>query len=76
MRILAILLSLILSLPGGALRMSADVYSSQVLSVEALDGLNALLWDSSLLISPEGYDLTLGGQLLLWARENFFLTGL
>ena len=75
MRILAILLSLILSLPGVALRFGADVHSSQTFSEEALDGMNALLAGAELVLSPAGYDLSMGDQLLLWARNGMLAAG-
>ena len=68
MRILAVLLSLLFTLPGNAMRMTLSVQKSEVLSQIALDGLNALLGDLSLTVSPDGFDAVLGQEPILWAR--------
>ena len=75
MKILALLLSLILSLPGGTLCFSAWVEGSDVFSVAALDGMNAALADARLVLSPEGYDLWSGDDLILWARPGVIASG-
>ncbi|MBQ9197223.1 MAG: hypothetical protein IJ157_08265 [Clostridia bacterium] len=75
MRILALLLSLILPLSGGAMGFTAFVESSEFFSVAALDGMNSLLAESGLILLSEGYDLTLGRELLLWARDGVMASG-
>ena len=75
MRILAVLLSLILSLPGGALRFGARVDSSRLLSDGALAGLNTLLAGTQLILSPAGYDLLWEDQPLLWTRDGVIASG-
>ena len=70
MTLLAVLLSLILALPGGAVELTAAVSDSGVLSEAAQAGLQALLDGMRLTISPEGFDVTSGEETLLWARLN------
>lgn len=70
MRYLALLLSLILSLDLGCARLTFTAEKSDVLSAEALTALSTLLDETELTASPAGYDVTAGGELLLWARLN------
>ena len=70
MRILILLLSLIITLPSDALRFTGSVEESDFFSAQAIDELNALLRDTALTLSADGYDLTLSGDPALWARSD------
>ena len=75
MRVLAILLSLIISLPSGALRVTLTPQGSDTLSQGALDGLYGLLLNTEAVLSAEGIDLLLEGKPLLWARPGAIGSG-
>jgi len=70
MKILAILLSLILSLPSGGITLTLTAENSDIFSAGALEALNALLAESSLTVSASGYDLNVAEEPLLRARMD------
>ena len=75
MRILAILLSWLLTLPGGGVMLSADAAASGVLSEAGLAGVRRVLAETRLIVSAQGFDLLAGDNLLLWARPEAVVCG-
>lgn len=63
MRMLAFLLSLFLTWPAGGVRASLTAEKTGLLSAEALAGLNSLLSDTAVILSPAGCDV-------LWREEE------
>ena len=70
MKILALILSLLLALPAGGVRLTATATKSETLSPGALTAAQALLQEAALTISSDGYDLVCGDDLLLQARAD------
>ena len=74
MRVLALLLSLFLSLPAGGLRLTLTAEKSDLLSAGALSGLQSFLSGMALTFAADGAEVTYGDELLLAARPGFLFT--
>ena len=74
-RVLALLLSLFLTLPAGGLRLTLTAERSDALSAGALSALQSLLSRTALTVSADGADVTCGDELLLAARPGALFTG-
>ena len=70
MRFLSLLLALLMTAPSGALRLTATIGESELLSDGALAALSALADSTELRLSAEGFDLSKNGELLLCARAD------
>lgn len=70
MKILTLILSLLLALPSGGVRLTLSAEASDALSDGAVAALQAVLAQAALVISPEGYDLVCAEETLLQARAD------
>ena len=70
MRFLSLLLALLMTVPSGAVRLTATIGESELLSDGALSALSALADSVELRLSTEGFDLSKNGELLLCARTD------
>ena len=70
MRFLSLLLVLLMAAPSGALRLTATIGDSELLSDGALSALSALSDGVGLTLSADGFDLDKNGELLLRARAD------
>ena len=68
MKLFSLLLALLLALPNGGVRLRVTAAESGLMPPEAFSALNALLGEMALTLSPAGYDLRLGEEMLLQAR--------
>ena len=73
-RVLALLLSLFLSLPAGGLRLTLTAEKSDLLSAGALSGLQSVLSGMALTLAADGAEVIYGDELLLAARPGFLFT--
>lgn len=69
-RILAVLLSLLFALPEGGACLRLSVQKSDVLAAETAEAMDGILDRTLLALSPDGFDLTVDGEPLLWARRD------
>ena len=74
MRVLALLLSLFLSLPTGGVRLTLTAEKSDLLPAGALSGMQSVLSGLALTLSAAGCDVTYGDELLLAARPGALFT--
>ena len=73
-RVLALLLSLFLSLPTGGVRLTLTAEKSDLLPAGALSGMQSVLSGLALTLSAAGCDVTYGDELLLAARPGALFT--
>ena len=70
MRFLSLLLALLMAAPSGALRLTATIGDSELLSDGALSALAVISDGVGLTLSAEGFDLDKNGESLLRARAD------
>ena len=70
MRFLSLLLVLLMAAPSSALRLTATIGDSELLSDGALSALSVLSDGAGLTLSADGFDLDKNGELLLRARAD------